>query len=218
MDPKNNVFSRLKGIFLSPKETLQDIADAPTSWKYIFLLPIIFLAVFCVFFIQVPSGLNSILIIASTLPMYLIILLFIVVVAIVSLLYDFLLFIIFFIGRRLRKSKNDHRSQKAIFNLYIYSLSPLLLLITQIPFILIFGGHYSLFNLRFYFFFLFGMVIGWHVVLLYRAIQTNSDISPNRAKLLTGIYIGSIAVLALVLVYATYYINFDISWLGALPL
>lgn len=216
MDPKNNVFKRLGGMFLHHKETLKEISDNPTSWKYIFLLLVGLLTIFFVYLVQVPSALNSLLIIASGLPLYIITLISMLVMVILSLIYFIILYIICIIGVRLRRSREEHRNKKILFNLYIYSLAPWLILATQIPFILIFGGHYMLFNLSFFFYFLLGLVIGWHVVLLYRGIQTNSDLSPRRAKLIAGIYIGSISAMAGFVIYAILYINFSITWLGGL--
>jgi len=216
MEQKSNSFKRIPGILAHPKETFEKICEAPTSWKAILLILITIMTMFSVFLIQIPTGLNSILIAASVFPAYLIGLLFFGVVVIITLIFFLLINLIYLFGKPLRNSKKEHRSRKVILNIYIYSLVPLLLLISQIPFILIFRGSYSLFNLRFFYYFLMGIVFGWHFTLLYRGIQVNSDISPNRAKLITGIYIGIICFSASFLIYAILYINFDISWLGFL--
>ncbi len=216
MEQKKNIFRRIWGIYLNDRETFREVAEHPTNLMYIFLLLVGIVTIFMFYLIQVPSGLNSIIIIASTFPISLIILLFMVFMVAGALIYYLVLYIICMIGTRLRKSRKEHRQKKVIFNLYIYSLAPFLVLATQIPFILILGGHYSLFALKPYFLFLLGLTTGWHLVKLYRAIQTNSDITARRAKLLTILYIAMIAVGVAFIVYAVLYINFDISWLGSL--
>lgn len=216
MEVKNNMLRRVIGIYLHPIETFQEISKAPTSWKQIFLLLLGILTIFFVYLVQIPSGLTSILIGASFFPIYLIILLFIVVMIIFSLVYFLLLYVVYEVGIHLRISRKQHRSKKIIFNLYIYSLTPLLLIISQIPFILIFGGHYSLFSLNFFYLGVLVFLIGWHMLLLYRGIQIDSDINAQHAKYITGIYIGIIGSLILFLIFAILYINFDISWLGLL--
>ena len=216
MAQKSSVIRRIFGIFSNPTTTLKEICEAPTGWKRSYLLLVAILTIFFVFLVQVPSGLTSILIGARLFPQYLIYLLFFGVMAAFSLIFTGLLNLVYITGVRLRKSKKEHRSRKTMINLYIYSLVPFLLLLSQIPFILIFGGHYSLFHLQFFFYFLGGAVFGWHFILIYRGIQTGSDISPKGAKILTGIYIGIIVCIVISIVYAILYINFDISWLGFL--
>ncbi len=215
MDSKNNVLKRISRIFLNRKEMLKEIANEPTSWKWIFLLLVGILTMFAVYAIQVPSMLTSILILASGLPDYMIVSLFMVVMVIVAILYFIFVFIVYIVGIRLRKG-NQHRSSKVIFNLYVYSLSPILLLATQIPFILIFGGHYTLLNLAPFFAFILGLTVGWHAVILYNGIQTNSTITPKGAKIVTICYLGSLGALTGFLIYAILYIPFSITWLGAL--
>jgi len=210
------MFKRIRGLLLMDKGTLKEIVERPTSLIYIFFLLVGILTMFMIYLIQVPSGLNSIIIFASTFSVSIIVLLFLVVMVIGACIYFFILYIVCIVGVHLRKPREAHRPKKTLFNLYIYSLAPVLILITQIPFLMIFGGHYSLFNLRPFFFALLGLVIGWHVLLLYRAIQVGSDITPKRAGILVGIYVGIIGAGAAFIIYAILYINFDISWLGAL--
>jgi len=216
MDQKTSVINRIFGIFLSPTTTLKEICDAPTSGKLLYLLLVAIVTILFVFLVQIPSGLTSILIGASMFPQYQIYFLFFAVMAIFSLIFIGLLNLIYATGVSLKKSRKEHRSRKIMVNLYIYSLVPFLLLSSQIPFILIFGGHYSLFHLQFFFYFLLGAVFGWHFVLIYRGLQIESDISPKGAKILTVIYIGVIICIAFSIIYAVLYINFDISWLGFL--
>jgi len=216
VETKNNLMKRLIGIYLHPTETFQEISKAPTSWKQVFLLLLGILTIFFVYLVQIPSGLTSILIGVSLFPIYLIVLLFVAVMIIFSLIYFLFLYIVYKVGVHLRISRKEHRSKKIIFNLYIYSLAPLLLIVSQIPFILLFGGHYSLFSLKWFHLGLFVFLIGWHMILLYRGVQINSDINSQHAKLVTGIYIGSIGALMFFLIFAILYINFDISWLGVL--
>lgn len=214
MEQKNNVFKRITGVLLHHKETFEEIATEPTSWIYTFLLLLGIFTTFFVILVQVPSGLTSIILVASIFPLYTIFLLFFVVIAIFTALFFVFLLIVYIIGVRLRRTRTEHRSKKSIFNIYIYSLVPLLLLVSQVPFILIFGGYYSLFSLSWFFYFLMGLVMGWHVVLLYRGLQAGSDISPQRAKLISGIYIGSICAIVGFVIYAILYTNFSISWLS----
>ncbi|MHA1264995.1 MAG: YIP1 family protein [Candidatus Helarchaeota archaeon] len=209
-------FRRITGLLLHARDTFEEITEAPTGWKWIFLYLIGILTLFSIYLIQVPTGLSSILIGASTFPMYLIILLYLLVMVIASAFLFLFLLIVYQIGIRLRRSHTTHRSRKIIYNLYIYSLTPFILLISQIPFVLIFGGHYSLFNLTVFYYFLLGFVFGWHFFLFYRAIQTAAEMSPQRAQVITGIYIGSLGTFTGILIYAILYINFDISWLGGL--
>lgn len=217
MSSQNNIFKRISGVLINQRVTLQDIADNPTSWKILFPFLVGILSLFTWFLIQIPSALTSIIDTAgSPFPDYMIVLLFFGVIIALSMIYFLILVIVYLVGIQFRRSREKHRSIKVIFNLYIYSLSPLLILVTQIPFIFIFGGHYNLFNLNLYFFFLLGLVIGWHVTILHRSIQTNSDITPRRAKLIAILYIGIIFSVAIFIVYAILYIPFDISWLGQL--
>ncbi|NVM54722.1 MAG: hypothetical protein HWN66_13555 [Candidatus Helarchaeota archaeon] len=216
MERKDNVLKRLAGIYLQPKETFKEISDDPTSWKLIFALLVGIISIFFVYLIQIPSGLTSIIVVTYTFPIYIIFPLLFAVMIIFSLISLIFLYVVCILGRRLRKSQKEHRNKKVIFNIYIYSLSPLLLLVSQVPFILIFGGHYSLFNLRLFYTFLLGLIVGWHVKLLYQGIQANSDISPQRAKLIAGIYMGSICAIVGFMIYAVLYLNFDVSWLGLL--
>ncbi|MDD1777008.1 MAG: YIP1 family protein [Candidatus Helarchaeota archaeon] len=216
MERKTNLIKRIFGIFLNPTTTLKEVCEAPTSWKLSYLLLVAIITILFVFLVQMPSGLTSILIGASIFPQYLIFLLFFVVMALFSLIFVGILNLIYVTGVRLKRSRIEHRSRKTMVNLYIYSLVPFLLLSSQIPFILIFGGHYSLFQLQFFFYFLLGVVFGWHFTLVYRGLQTCSDISPKGAKIVTGIYMGIIIGFAFSIIYAILYINFDISWLGFL--
>lgn len=218
MDPKDNVFKRIAGLFLHPRKTIGEIAGDPTGWKWIFALLVGILLMFSLYLIQMPSALNSILVIASTFSLQIIVLLYVVVMVVVAVIFFIFLFLVHFIGTQLRRTRTRHRSRKVVFNLYIYSLSPFLLLLSQIPFILIFGGYYSLFNLKLFYFFLLGIVFGWHFLLFYQGFQVNAEISPRWSKLITGLYIGSLGTITGILIYATLYINFDISWLGALGL
>ena len=216
MEPKNNPLKRLIGIYLHPTETFKEISKGPTSWKQIFLMMAGILTLLFIFLVQIPSGLTSILIGASLFPIYLIILLFGIIMILFSLIYFLCLYVVYSIGVHLRISRSEHRSKKVIFNIYIYSLAPLLLILSQIPFILIFAGHYTLLYLKPFYFGLLAILVGWHLLLLYRGIQIDSDISSKHAKLITGFYIGSIGALTIFLIFAILYINFDISWLGSL--
>jgi len=214
METQKNVLKRILGMFSHPTETLEEICKVPSSWKIIFLLLVANLTIIFVYIVQIPTGLNSILIGASLFPVYIIVLLFLVVMIIFAVILLGIINFIYFIGVRLRRSRSEHRSRKIIFNIYVYSLVPAFFLLSQLPFILIFGGHYSLFQLRIFFYILFGIIIGWHVLLSYKGIQTQSDISPNRAKLIAGLYIGIIGSSTGFLIYAILYIPFSISWLG----
>jgi hypothetical protein len=216
MEQKSSFIKRIFGIFSSPTTTFKEICQAPTSWKLLYPLLVAIITMLFAFLVQVPSGLTSILVGANIFPLYLIYLLFFVVMAIFSLVFIGFLNLIYVTGVRLRKPRKEHRNRKTMVNIYVYSLVPFLLLISQIPFIVIFGGHYSLFQLQFFFYFLLGVVFGWHFILIYRGLQIGSDIRPKSAKILMGLYIGIILCIAISIIYAILYINFDISWLGFL--
>ena len=217
MENVKNLGKRIYQMFNSPSEGFKELMDNPIHSSISFSLGF---GIFCLIFyilLQVPTLLSSIFIhdMASA---FIFPIVYLIIFGLVAILFSIII-LNFLIGnlirRRIQNKKAMMKEKTKVLNIYVFSLTPYIMFLTQIPFIIIFGGNYNLFFLNF---FIIGLFIGlsaWHFVLFYKGLI----ISLKTKKAARNVLIIYLTILSTLVILITYVINFNglsISILGYL--
>ena len=212
---KESIFIRIYKIFLKPKETFQDINESPNRFSII--LPgiiLIYALIFYFLFFNPNLWKNLFFIQFSGFSLLSLTGLFFLVIFIFVIIFIFILLIINFFRQLI--TKKGKKKKLVVLNNYFYSLVPFLLILTQLPFLYIFGGHYQLLYLSYFYIGIYIFVFSLHIFYISTGIKVAFKISWKKTIVITGIYCILIIILCISLYYIIYYSNFSISWLGAI--
>jgi len=216
IETTKNMLNRMYKVLISPTEGFTELEEKPVHSSLSFLLGY---GMFCLIFLmilQVPTILSTLFIydMGTTFEPIIIVLIYISVVFILYVIIQINIQLINLIRRKIRKNDAINKEKTKIINLYSWSLLPYVMFVTQIPFILIFGGHYNLFFLHFFVISLFIILSCWHFVLLYKGL--NSLKSAKSSKTIFIIYLAILISITILSVYIINWNNLSITILGYL--
>lgn len=212
---KDNVFTRLYKILLSPRDTFQKITKKPTRFLIIFPgIILLYSLIFYFLFFSPNIWKNLFFIQFSGLSLLSLLGIFYAVVLIFALVFISLLLIINFL-RQMITHKGKKKKLVAL-NHYFYSLTPFLIILTQIPFLIIFKGYYNLLGLNILYFGIFIVVLGLHVYYFATAVGVGLNLSKIKTIFIGIIFSLLILGLFLFLYYLIFYSQFSYSFLGYL--
>lgn len=210
---KNNVFMRIYKIFLSPTDTFKKINKNPTRFLIIFPgIILLYSLIFYFLFFSPNIWKNLFFIQFSGLSLLSLLGIFYAVVLIFALLFISLLLIINFL-RQLITHKGK-KKKLVVLNYYFYSLTPFLIILTQIPFLIIFKGYYNLLGLDILYTSIFILVLGLHVYYFTTGVGVGLNLSKIKTIFIGIIFSLLILGLILFLYYLIFYSQFSYSFLG----
>ncbi|MHA1797782.1 MAG: YIP1 family protein, partial [Candidatus Helarchaeota archaeon] len=202
-----NISVKVYEILTSPSKGFKNVLKSPDHSSIAFLFGY---GIFCLIFLmllQFPTILSSIFLHDAGTSLYPQII-FLIYFSLVFFLYVFILlnFQLFnLLRRKIQKIEPAFKEKTKIINIYVYSLVPYGLFCTQIPFIIIFGGHYNLFFLSFFIISLFLALTSWHFILFYKGLKISLKNKKN-SRLLFIIYIS---VIISIILMSIYLVNFS---------
>ena len=210
------MLKKMYKVLISPSEAFAELEEKPVHSSLSFVLGY---SMFCLIFLmilQVPTIFSTLILydMGSTFQPVITFLIYISVVFILYVIIQLDIQGFNLIRRKIRKKDAIDKEKTKVLNLYSWSLLPYVMFITQIPFILIFGGHYNLFFLHWFVISLFIILSCWHSVLLYKGL--NSLKSAKSSKI---IFISYLAILISITILSLYIINWNnlsLTFLGYL--
>jgi len=211
----DNIFTRIYRMFLNPKEVLKSIINKPTRFSIIITGIILFYSLIFYFLFFNPNLWRNIFFIQfSGLTILELIGVFFIVIIIISLISISLLLIINFLRQII--TKRGKKRKLLVLNIYFYSLDPFLILLTQLPFLIIFSGHYQLFNLSYFYIIIYFLTISIHIFYLSYGLKISLKISWKKTLIFTVIYSCLLIFIILICFYIIFYTNISYTWLGSL--
>lgn len=195
-------------VLVSPRTGFRNLISRPLHWSVAIILGgLIYILIFAVL-IQVPSLLTWVFIhdLATNELIYIMPSLF---AALITILYIIILagILIFnFLRRKVQNVSQRAMEKTKVLSVYTFSLLPYVFFLTQLPFILIHGGHYFLFGLFPLYIALWVGLSSWHFSLFYLAIRLT--MSKRTAIIIIS---GYIATCVAFVVFWAWFINFS-NW------
>jgi len=211
-----NTLNKMYKVLISPSEGFSELNNKPVHSSFGFILGY---GMYCLIFLMislVPTIFSSIFFhdMATAFEPWLIYLIYFSLVFILYVIIQMNIQIINLLRRKIKKNDAINKEKTNVMNLYSWSLLPYVMFITQIPFILIFGGHYNLFFLHFFIISLFIILSCWHFVLFFKGLNTLK--SAKSSKTIFIIYLAILITIIILSVYIINWNNVSISILGYL--
>jgi len=212
---EDNIITRIYGIFINTNLTFKNINNRPTRFSIIFPGIILYYSLIFYFLLFIPTIWRNIFFIQlSGIPsLELIGIFFVIMVIFASFSILGILIINFF--RQIITNKGK-KKKLMVLNYYFYSLSPFLLLLTQLPFIFIFNGHYQLHYLTYFYVTILCFTICAHITYLGKGIQLALKLNWQKTLIFIIIYAGFVVSILFFMFYLVYFSNISYSWLGSL--
>jgi hypothetical protein len=200
---------------MEPRETFRKITKNPT--RFLIILPgiiLLYSLIFYFLFFSPNIWKNLFFIQFSGLSILALLGIFYAVILIFALVFISLLLIINFLRQLI--THIGKKKKLVALNYYFYSLTPFLIILTQIPFLIIFKGYYNLLGLNFLYIGIFILVLGLHVYYFATALGVGLNLSKIKTIIVGIIYSVLILGLFLFLYYLIFYSQFSYSFLGYL--
>ncbi len=211
----DNFLTRIINILIRPEKTIEKINKKPTRFSIVFTGIFLYYALIFYFLFFSPNIWKNLFFIQFSGFSFLELVAFYLILILILSIFS-ILFILFINFLRQLFTKKGKKRKILVINHYFYSLSPFLIILTQIPFLVIFNGYYSLFNLLYFYIGIYIISISFHIFYLGNGIRITLKITWSKTIIFYFIY----SLLIICLVFLTYYIiyfsNISYSWLGSI--